>query len=142
MKKILMPYDDSESSRRALAYALNPDEVTSRASIHLINVQPWPPVYSEYMPPLYITDVHESLTRCGEQVLAPAVEKLKAAGREHSAEVHLGDVPQMIIDRAKALGCDHIIMGSRGLSMIKGLLLGSVANRVLQFAEVPVTLLH
>ncbi len=39
------------------------------------------------------------------------------------------------------LGCDVIVMGTRGLSSVTGLLLGSVATRVIHEASVPVTLI-
>jgi nucleotide-binding universal stress UspA family protein len=35
---------------------------------------------------------------------------------------------------------DGIVMGTRGLGPVKGLVLGSVANKVIHLAEVPVTL--
>lgn len=43
-----------------------------------------------------------------------------------------------ITDIAKERKVDLIILGSRGLSEVKGLLLGSVSNKVLQHAECPV----
>jgi nucleotide-binding universal stress UspA family protein len=43
-----------------------------------------------------------------------------------------------IIDQADALGADAIILGSRGLTGVKSLLLGSVSHAVLQHADRPV----
>lgn len=142
MRHILIPYDDSESSRHALAYALDPKLVPAEAMLHLINVQLWPPAYSEYVTPMYIADIHESLTQCGHAVLAPAVERIKAAGRENSADVRLGNISEQIVERARELGCEQIVMGRRGLSAIKGLFLGSIATRVLHLTDLPVTLIH
>ena len=41
---------------------------------------------------------------------------------------------------AKRLGVDKIIMGTRGLGGLAGLLMGSVATDVIKNAPVPVTL--
>jgi nucleotide-binding universal stress UspA family protein len=43
-----------------------------------------------------------------------------------------------IIDQADALGADAIVLGSRGLTGVKSLLLGSVSHAVLQHADRPV----
>ncbi|MFP5478008.1 MAG: universal stress protein, partial [Gammaproteobacteria bacterium] len=47
-------------------------------------------------------------------------------------------VHEGIVDTAKALGCDLIVMGSHGRTGIEKLLLGSVTQRVLQEAPMPV----
>jgi nucleotide-binding universal stress UspA family protein len=44
-----------------------------------------------------------------------------------------------ILDSAKAFDATHIVMGTRGLSDIEGLLLGSVTHKVIQKSDVPVT---
>jgi nucleotide-binding universal stress UspA family protein len=46
----------------------------------------------------------------------------------------------MIAGYAKEKGCDHIVMGRRGLGSFTGGLLGSVAQKTLQLAEQPVLL--
>jgi nucleotide-binding universal stress UspA family protein len=46
----------------------------------------------------------------------------------------------MISQYAKEKGCDHIVMGRRGLGSFTGGLLGSVAHKVLHLAEPPVVL--
>jgi nucleotide-binding universal stress UspA family protein len=47
-------------------------------------------------------------------------------------------VHEGIVDTADAIGADLIVMGSHGRSGIEKLLLGSVTQRVLQDAKVPV----
>jgi nucleotide-binding universal stress UspA family protein len=42
---------------------------------------------------------------------------------------------------AREKSIDHIVMGARGLGSIQGLLLGSVATKVIHLAEVPITLI-
>jgi nucleotide-binding universal stress UspA family protein len=42
---------------------------------------------------------------------------------------------------AKEHGCAQIVMGTRGLGTVSGMLLGSVATKVIHLADVPVVLL-
>jgi nucleotide-binding universal stress UspA family protein len=49
-----------------------------------------------------------------------------------------GATAKVLAAMADELGCDHIIMGTRGLNAMKGMLLGSVTNEVLCMANVPV----
>lgn len=57
-------------------------------------------------------------------------------------EVSVGDPSRMIIDYAQKNGVDMIVMGTRGLGDLKGLLLGSVSHKVVQFAECPCLLVR
>lgn len=50
----------------------------------------------------------------------------------------LGDYAQVIIDTADQNNYDLIVMGSRGLSVFKELLLGSVSFKVMHHAKCPV----
>ena len=54
----------------------------------------------------------------------------------------IGDPARVILEAAQSCDADLIVMGSRGLSEIKGLLLGSVSDKVLHHAEVPVTVVR
>jgi len=52
-----------------------------------------------------------------------------------------GDPATIIIDYINEHGLDRVIMGSRGQGSIKGLILGSVAYKVLGKVKVPVTII-
>jgi nucleotide-binding universal stress UspA family protein len=49
-------------------------------------------------------------------------------------------VARSIVERAHELGCTHIVMGTRGMSLLGNLVLGSVATKVIHAARCPVTL--
>jgi nucleotide-binding universal stress UspA family protein len=69
------------------------------------------------------------------------VRELKDVGLSARGQVRscfYGHTAREIVGQAKDEGADLIVMGSRGLSDVAGLLLGSVAHKVLQLAHVPV----
>jgi nucleotide-binding universal stress UspA family protein len=71
--------------------------------------------------------------------LAQATKALEAAGvKAHSATIEAHVVWRGILDAAQSDGADLIVMGSHGRSGIEKLVLGSVAQRVLSHAKVPV----
>src|SRR5262249_5933654 len=72
----------------------------------------------------------------GEQILrrAAATAKTKGVARVTTA-VESGDPANAIVQRAREVKADLVVVGTRGLSNIKGLLLGSVSNKVISTAE-------
>ena len=81
-------------------------------------------------------DAH--LATVGHHALKSAQEILKAAGMAHHAHLRRGDTATAIVALADKLGCDTIVMGSRGLGAISGLALGSVTRKVLHLSHLPV----
>lgn len=74
-------------------------------------------------------------------LVADAVEKLTdlgVAARGQVRDVAAGHVAKAIVEAAGQNGIDLIVMGSRGLSDVQGLLLGSVTHKVMQTATIPV----
>lgn len=83
--------------------------------------------------------------RANEPELQAQLEKLAADLSEEGFSVSLiirGDVgvrpAHEVVEVAREAGADLIVVGSRGLSTIGGLLLGSVAHRLLHIAPCPV----
>lgn len=60
----------------------------------------------------------------------------------HEATVESHTPAQAIIDTAKTLGCDLIVMGSRGLGSVGALVMGSVTQQVLSRSPVPVMVIR
>ena len=65
---------------------------------------------------------------------------LKEAGVPYATEILRGPIASTIAERADALGCDGIVMGTRGMTALKNLVLGSVATKVVHASQLPVTL--
>jgi len=75
------------------------------------------------------------------RLVAGAVKAIQEAGIVATGEVQraiTGHTPKHIVEAAMQKDCDLIVMGSRGLSDIGGLLLGSVTHKVLQLTHVAV----
>ncbi|HUZ68176.1 MAG TPA: universal stress protein [Candidatus Saccharimonadales bacterium] len=75
------------------------------------------------------------------EVIAAATAKLTAQGvhaQGHVLEADTHDVARRIIEFADASNADVIIVGRRGLSTLTGMLVGSVSNKLVHVARVPV----
>lgn len=139
MRKVLVPMDGSRSAMRALTYAL------SRADREALSVQL---IYVHFIPPFY-ENAEAYLQRAQNRQLAekhaasaldPAIEKMAQAGIEHRTMVNFGDAAPEIVRAATRLNCESIIMGSRGMGAIRGLVLGSTSMKVVCLATIPVTI--
>ena len=73
----------------------------------------------------------------GEANLAPAKKKLDAAGIRYKASVLVGPIAESIVKHAGTTKCGLIWMGSRGMSELGNVLVGSTATKVLHLATQP-----
>lgn len=71
----------------------------------------------------------------GQSILRAAAEVARAAGVEVKTELRKGHVVNEILQFEAQLRPDVVIMGSRGMSQVKGLLLGSVSQTVSQYSR-------
>jgi nucleotide-binding universal stress UspA family protein len=140
MTKLLVPVDGSENSMRALRHAISLAKASGSTSIHVVTAHEEPIVFGEVA--VYVTreKIEELQRKQAEGPLSMAVQALEAAGVPHTREILVGPIPQTIAKRADELGCDGIVMGTRGMTALGGLVLGSVATKVIHAAHVPVTL--
>ncbi|RYZ12065.1 MAG: universal stress protein [Comamonadaceae bacterium] len=136
---ILVPVDGSETSMLAVSKASGLAlAFGSRITlIHVVDNYPFIGVGADYA--LGQTEYLNAATSSANQALARGVDTLAAEGLHSDQRVIEGHVVhEGIIDTALALDCDLIVMGSHGRSGIEKLLLGSVTQRVLQEASMPV----
>lgn len=133
-KKILVPTDASEYSRRALETAVNLAKITG-AEIELIHVAYSPQDYWGYTVTYGITISSEELIENGKVAIETSLNGLDIGDVAISKKVEGGHPATVILDEAKKGGFDLIIMGSHGYGPISGPVLGSVSQRVLHRAE-------
>lgn len=137
IQKILVPVDFSEHAAHALDYAI---DLAGRfgARIDLMNCYP---VYLGAVSPYGIV-VPETFDRECRDAARQEIEKWaqKVRDAKVAVETHVSPSPpgEAIPRHAREAKIDLIVMGSRGLTGLKHLLLGSVAERVLRMAPCPV----
>ena len=79
----------------------------------------------------YSKDV-EAATAQHEAIARSAANRLGTAGRDASSTVRVGDAAAEIVEEASTWSADLVVLGSRGLTGLSRILLGSVARNVLQ----------
>ena len=139
MRKPLVPIDGSASATRALLHALAESRGQPDVELHLLHVQN-PPVHT-FPGKLVSPDLIDRELRREGQALLEQVES--AAGCSDIASVRhvrIGRPAEEIAACATEQGCDAIVMGTRGMGTVAGMLLGSVATKVVHLAQLPVTL--
>lgn len=142
MKKIFVAVDGSEHAWKALDYAA---ELAKGMNVSLFVYTALKPSDSgallamyDMVDPLLATEI-SGLDDLGDKLLAQAKDRLDPSVKaEYKYEV--GYPPEMILAAAEKYDADTIVMGSRGLSGIKELLLGSVGNHIVHYAKVPVVI--
>jgi nucleotide-binding universal stress UspA family protein len=141
MEKVLLAVDGSECSDRAVRWTISVISAMNRpARLDVVTVQP--AINAGGIRSFVGNEAIETYQREeGDKCLASARMALDAAKVAHTPHILLGPIGQSIADFAVQNGCDAIVMGTRGLGGVSGLVLGSVATQVIQVATVPVTLI-
>lgn len=139
MNTVLVPIDGSESSLNALKAALSIVGQRSDAALRVVTVQP--PIASGNVKRFISAEILDEYYQDeGGKALTGARELLAGASVPASFEVLVGPVAETIVDDCLKHDCSHVVMGTRGLGRISGLVMGSVATKVLSLIDVPVTL--
>lgn len=137
IKKILVPTDFSEHADHALASAAKLARPFG-ASLHLLHVVQLPLLAVNPEAPVVPVTFWTELREHARARLAPIQKKLEADGLRCEIEV-LEDIPGFAISAAAERShADLIVMGSRGLTGIAHVVLGSVAERTVRNAPCPV----
>lgn len=140
MLKALVPVDGSDCALAAVRQVIKLAREREPLEIHLFNAQP--PLHGDvtaFVAPSVIKGFHEDES---VKALEPARALLDAAGIAYSTHAVVGHAAQAIADWAKKLGCDKVIMGTRGHGAVTQLLIGSVTRETIHRmdASIPITL--
>ncbi len=137
--KILVPVDGSELALDAVRHALRLRQEGLAATFVLVTVQEPTYLYEMVLAP--DADVLERVSGAvGSRALAGAEALFNAAGVPFEREIGSGEPAPTVVDLAESHGCDTIIMGARGWGALRGALMGSVSQGVLQASNLPVTI--
>lgn len=145
--KILVPYDGSSFSEKAVEHATYLAQL-SGANLLLINATTLPALVYTYHETVNaaINEVAQSLVGPSTEAaksLSKLAEKIKKKGVAASYKHAVGDPAEMILETVEKEKIDLVVIGSKGLhglSKIKAL--GSVTRKVAESASCPVLIVH
>lgn len=139
MKTMLVPFDGSNNSMRAVDYAIAQCE-HGPVTVHILNVEPPLDDYGMVRAYLSRREHNKAMKARADGLLRRAVRRVGSARVQCKTHAAIGDVAATIAATARRLRCESIVMGTRGMGSLGNLLLGSVATKVIHLARVPVTL--
>ena len=137
IKTILVPIDFSDNSPAVIEWAGHLAREHESAVI-LFHAYHLPVEFQQlegaYLPPDFWANVKTE----SERSLGRFEQQLRGDGVKVQSVVREGYAATAIVDEATEQGVDLIVIGTHGLSGIKHMLLGSIAERVVQKAPCPV----
>lgn len=134
VKNILVPVDGSESSDRAVEQAIELAKVCD-AKLNFLYVAN----INQLAINACLSDaILDAVSKAGQVILDRALEMVPARV-EKEAFSETGSPAVVILEFAESHDTDLIVMGSRGLGVVKGVLLGSVSQYIIEQAKCPVT---
>lgn len=136
MHKVLIAVDGSSHAAKAVAFVAGLAR-TAKLEAVLLNVQPEAEIRSIALNRDAVETAERDKTNTA---LIPARQVLEAAGVAVALRVEHGDPADAVVKVAAETACDHVVMGTRGLGSLAGLVMGSVATKVLHLTHLPVTL--
>ena len=134
IKKILVPIDGSEHAQKAIELAANV-ATQNDATVHLLHIISSTKIPKEVEDFVKSERIEEPPTAylqiVGDKILGAAESEAKKIGIKNVEKTVLeGDPAEGILNYAKEGDFDMIVIGSRGLGGVKGLMLGSVSSKV------------
>ncbi|KAA0011234.1 universal stress protein [Billgrantia pellis] len=135
---ILVPVDGSEGAKKALDVACQLAD-RADATLHILHI---PEELSHETTLVWgigaiaVEASRQEREDIGHQVVEKAAEIARSLGvTKIETVIGQGDPARTIVSEARRRGVDAIVMGSRGLSDLRGLMVGSVSHKVSHVAE-------
>ena len=139
MLRILVPVDGSSNSLHAVRHVVNEFMKNTALEIHLLNVQA---PFSQYIARFVSRKDRDAFHRDqAEQALLPGRQMLDRFGVPYHVHMELGQKAYVIIDAARRLRCDHIVMSTARKSSLIRMVENSTTNKVIELTTVPVKII-
>jgi nucleotide-binding universal stress UspA family protein len=138
LRNILLAFDGSEYSKRALQYAKTLAE-RFEATLWLVHI------FTHTSDLLGYEDYEKFYSKRkagGQTLLDEALQGLSNTRLDVREELQEGPEAESILNIAKNCQADLIVMGTRGHGTLKGLLVGSVSRKVIHHSSCPVMVVH
>ena len=138
MNNILLAFDGSEYSKRALQYAKTFAERFG-ATLWLVHI------FTHTSDLLGYEDYEKLYSKrkaSGQTLLGEAFQELSNTRLDVREKLEEGPEAESILNIAKKCQADLILMGTRGHGTLKGLLVGSVSRKVIHHSLCPVMVVH
>lgn len=133
-KKILLGVDGSDHALRAAKVAGDLARITNADLIVVTAFDPIPSYLGEpNLQEAISARLHEA-----NQVLENGIKAVGEIKGELTSEALEGSAAEVILEVARVREADLIVVGSRGLGKLSGLLLGSQSQKIIQHATCPV----
>jgi nucleotide-binding universal stress UspA family protein len=152
-RKILVPYDGSKQSDKALQHALDIAKQIKGSKLiilHVIQDIPRPP-YFQYEPEgitgktsmQHLKEIYYNMKTGAEKMLAKKKDVCERSGVETITKVMLGKVSNTVIEYINSNKIELVVLGTTGLGGISRIkALGSVARNIAEKAGCPVLLIR
>lgn len=140
MQKILLPFDGSPSACRAIDYLVALQARLGDLQVEVINVQAEPKLYGNYVSASMLQQLNAGAVEHARELTDKATALLQQAGIKVNAHQVVGEVAGEVALAVNRLGCDSVVMGTRGMGSLGNLVMGSVATRIVHDVKVPVLL--
>ncbi|WP_435348342.1 universal stress protein [Haloarchaeobius sp. HRN-SO-5] len=139
--RVLVPFDGTPLSKHALEHAMETFPDAALTTIYVID--PMDSVIDVEVGGLPVAEEwYENAQARATDVQAIATELAAERGRELDTVTAVGRPVREVLDYADERDVSHIVLGSHGREGVERALLGSVAERVVRRARVPVTVVR
>jgi nucleotide-binding universal stress UspA family protein len=137
LRKVLIATDGSENAEKAANFGVQIAEL-SGAKVYAVYVIDTTPYYSIPLDEVWSKEVYEQLEKMGSEITSDVENTAKTAGLEAESLVLKGDPAEKIVNFAEEQNVDMIVVGSHGIGGFERLVIGSVSEKVVRHAKVPV----
>ncbi|MFB6085415.1 MAG: universal stress protein [Halodesulfurarchaeum sp.] len=138
-RNILIPTDGSEGSTRAISEAVNLAELTGGTvhGLYVIDTRDY-----NVLPESKWLTIEDEFTEEAERALGTVRETAEEASVHVTTDIARGVPAEEILDYVDENDIDLIVMGTHGRTGLNRVLVGSVTERVIRRATVPIQIVR
>ncbi|MFA4885746.1 MAG: universal stress protein [Desulfotomaculaceae bacterium] len=140
--RILLASDGSDNALRAAEFTAGLVSMAPAIKVTVLVVNEMLETMKYYSPlrsPVIFEEVEIFFKDKTQDALDRTIKIFKELKIEVEGIVKVGNPAQDVVDFAREEGFDQIVVGSRGMGSLKGIVLGSVSSKIVHLAGCPVT---